>query len=219
VFLSETTRLSCLLLFQRPLEGVISLDLYTCGSGRLLPVLPSIEYLFGIHQDTADDDDPTAILEPPVMVWSHKLRGFRPGLAKDPLEKDLGIDVLSRRVFDLKRPVVSEETKFQQVDVYEVINARFQSLASYEKSLSNDGSYESLHPELYTPDRIIYLDGQIQSSLKGEIAYHEALVHPALITHPNPRRVAIIGGGEGATLREVNVDVFVLWASESKTLH
>ena len=30
-----------------------------------------------------------------------------------------------------------------------------------------------------------------------------ALVHPAMITHPNPKRVAIIGGGEGATLREV----------------
>jgi spermidine synthase len=28
-------------------------------------------------------------------------------------------------------------------------------------------------------------------------------VHPALFTHPNPQRVAIIGGGEGATLREV----------------
>jgi spermidine synthase len=33
--------------------------------------------------------------------------------------------------------------------------------------------------------------------------YHEALVHPALFSHSNPKRVAIIGGGEGATLREV----------------
>ena len=46
-------------------------------------------------------------------------------------------------------------------------------------------------------------DGVLQSSLYGETAYHEALVHPAMISHPNPRRVAIIGGGEGATLREV----------------
>ena len=42
-----------------------------------------------------------------------------------------------------------------------------------------------------------------QSTLYGEAAYHEALVHPSMIAHPNPRRVAIIGGGEGATLREV----------------
>ena len=47
------------------------------------------------------------------------------------------------------------------------------------------------------------LDGIIQSSLFSEAAYHEALVHPALFAHPEPKRVAITGGGEGATLREV----------------
>jgi spermidine synthase len=46
------------------------------------------------------------------------------------------------------------------------------------------------------------LDGVLQSSLFHEAAYHEALVHPALFSHSNPKRVAIIGGGEGATLRE-----------------
>lgn len=33
--------------------------------------------------------------------------------------------------------------------------------------------------------------------------YHESIVHPAMLVHPGPKRVAIIGGGEGATLREV----------------
>jgi spermidine synthase len=46
------------------------------------------------------------------------------------------------------------------------------------------------------------LDGVLQSSLFHEAAYHEALVHPALFSHSNPKRVAIVGGGEGATLRE-----------------
>ena len=36
-----------------------------------------------------------------------------------------------------------------------------------------------------------------------EAEYHEALVHPAMLTHRNPQQVAILGGGEGATLREV----------------
>lgn len=43
----------------------------------------------------------------------------------------------------------------------------------------------------------------MQSTSKGERAYHESLVHPAMFAHPNPNRVAVIGGGEGATLREV----------------
>lgn len=47
------------------------------------------------------------------------------------------------------------------------------------------------------------LDGSTQSRRKGEHAYHESLVHPAMFAHANALRVAIVGGGEGATLREV----------------
>ena len=49
----------------------------------------------------------------------------------------------------------------------------------------------------------LILDGKIQSSEVDEFIYHEALVHPATLTHPHPERVFIAGGGEGATLREV----------------
>jgi spermidine synthase len=47
------------------------------------------------------------------------------------------------------------------------------------------------------------LDGKIQSSEADEFIYHEALVQPAMLTHPHPETVFIAGGGEGATLREV----------------
>lgn len=49
----------------------------------------------------------------------------------------------------------------------------------------------------------LVLDGKIQSSEADEFIYHEALVQPAMIAHPEPRTVLIAGGGEGATLREV----------------
>jgi len=49
----------------------------------------------------------------------------------------------------------------------------------------------------------LVLDGKIQSSEMDEFVYHEALVHPAMLTHPHPEKVFIAGGGEGATLREV----------------
>ncbi|TET56433.1 MAG: polyamine aminopropyltransferase [Dehalococcoidia bacterium] len=49
----------------------------------------------------------------------------------------------------------------------------------------------------------LVLDGKIQSSEADEFIYHEALVHPAMLTHPKPEKVFIAGGGEGATLREV----------------
>jgi len=51
--------------------------------------------------------------------------------------------------------------------------------------------------------KTLYLDSKIQSAQLDEYIYHEALVHPALLLHPEPKKVLIIGGGEGATLREV----------------
>jgi spermidine synthase len=51
----------------------------------------------------------------------------------------------------------------------------------------------------------LILDGKLQSSEKDEFIYHEALVHPAMVSHDSPAAVFIAGGGEGATLREVLV--------------
>ncbi|PSO56756.1 MAG: spermidine synthase [Cyanobacteria bacterium QH_8_48_120] len=49
----------------------------------------------------------------------------------------------------------------------------------------------------------LVLDGKWQSCTGDEFLYHEALVHPAMIAHQSPRNVLVLGGGEGATLREV----------------
>lgn len=51
--------------------------------------------------------------------------------------------------------------------------------------------------------KALLLDGNWQSSVADEFLYHEPLVHPAMVLHGAPRSVAILGGGEGATLREV----------------
>lgn len=57
--------------------------------------------------------------------------------------------------------------------------------------------------DTYDCGRCLVLDGKIQSSEKDEFIYHEGLIHPAMISHPLPKNVFIIGGGEGATLREI----------------
>lgn len=51
--------------------------------------------------------------------------------------------------------------------------------------------------------RCLILDGKIQSAEYDEYIYHEALVQPAMVLHPAPRRVLVVGGGEGAMLREI----------------
>ena len=49
----------------------------------------------------------------------------------------------------------------------------------------------------------LVLDGKWQSSTADEFIYHEALVHPGLILHQNPQTALVLGGGEGATIREI----------------
>ena len=48
----------------------------------------------------------------------------------------------------------------------------------------------------------LILDGKTQSTELDEYIYHESLVHPAMIYHEIPKNILIVGGGEGATLRE-----------------
>lgn len=61
-------------------------------------------------------------------------------------------------------------------------------------------SYEIFSSGLY--GNVLVLDGRLQSAERDEAIYHEAMVQPAMVAHPAPRRVLILGGGEGATLRE-----------------
>jgi len=180
-----------------PKEGVITLDLYTCGPNSLLPIVPLATKLFAIPREGEDMAEPN-------IVWAHKTRGFPTGDAAD-LEAEMSdMEYFPvGKMTDYKNEIAFTSTDFQMVRIYDVLRPNEQSLEAYKKSLENNGSYESKNPELFAPDRIVYLDGVLQSRLSGEAAYHETLIHPAMFAHKNPKRVAIIGGGEGASLREV----------------
>ena len=49
----------------------------------------------------------------------------------------------------------------------------------------------------------LFLNGNLQFSSTDEYRYHEALVHPAMLLANNPKRVVVLGGGDGLALREV----------------
>ena len=51
--------------------------------------------------------------------------------------------------------------------------------------------------------RMLVLDGFVQTTERDEFAYHEMMTHPALLACGDPRRVLVIGGGDGGILREV----------------
>ena len=74
------------------------------------------------------------------------------------------------------RTIASARTAFQQADILETVGH----------------------------GKLLVLDGRMQSSQADEFIYHDALVHPGMLATTEPPRTAlVVGGGEGATLREV----------------
>src|SRR3990172_717949 len=57
--------------------------------------------------------------------------------------------------------------------------------------------------ETETFGTLMTLDGLVMVTDRDNFIYHEMMSHPALFTHPNPRRVLIIGGGDCGTLHQV----------------
>jgi spermidine synthase len=49
----------------------------------------------------------------------------------------------------------------------------------------------------------LFLNGNLQFSSTDEYRYHEALVHPAMLLANSPRRVLVLGGGDGLAVREI----------------
>jgi S-adenosylmethionine/arginine decarboxylase-like enzyme len=192
-----------------PSFGCIMLDLFSCGDTSLLPLLSDVQQLFAISSffvpsatRSLIDDSPTSnqmgssnassstikmllqesSVKQPRTTWSYKRRGFRTESLSVATELPDLHWMLAMRPID-KTHVATVQTIFQRIDVYDMKNIH--------------------HRPKEQNDRVIFLDGIIQSRSIGEHAYHEALVHPVMFCHDAPKRVVIIGGGEGATLREV----------------
>jgi spermidine synthase len=76
----------------------------------------------------------------------------------------------------IRRTIVEAQTKFQHVEIMDT----------------------------HAYGKVLVLDGRIQSSQAEDFIYHEALVHPGMLASERaPESGLVIGGGEGATLREI----------------
>src|SRR5204863_9166926 len=68
---------------------------------------------------------------------------------------------------------------------------------------ARDTHYQHLVLTRFKDDLRLFLNSRLQFSSRDEYRYHEALVHPGLAAVPAPRRVLILGGGDGLAVREV----------------
>lgn len=77
--------------------------------------------------------------------------------------------------FKIKDYLFSGQSEFQKVDIVETV--------SHGKLLAHDG--------------------MVMVTERDEFIYHDMITHVPLFVHPNPKRVLVIGGGDGGTVREV----------------
>jgi spermidine synthase len=78
--------------------------------------------------------------------------------------------------------------------VYDVEKVHHKSKSPYQEIMVIENSYFG---------KVLVLDGVVQITEKDEFFYHEMLVHPVMHAHPDPKKVIVIGGGDGGTVREV----------------
>ncbi len=76
---------------------------------------------------------------------------------------------------ELKKKLHEEQTSFQKIEIYDT----------------------------HTFGKLMVIDGCTMLSSRDNFIYHEMMSHPALFTHPDPKKILIIGGGDCGTLREV----------------
>lgn len=75
----------------------------------------------------------------------------------------------------VKSHLFSQQSEFQQIDIFE--SEEF--------------------------GKILTIDGLMMANEKDEFIYHDMIVHPAMATNPNIKRVLVIGAGDGGTVREL----------------
>jgi spermidine synthase len=68
---------------------------------------------------------------------------------------------------------------------------------------ARDTRYQHLVLTRFKDDLRLFLNGHLQFSSRDEYRYHEALIYPGLASVPAPRRVLVLGGGDGLAVREI----------------
>lgn len=79
-----------------------------------------------------------------------------------------------------------------------------QTYKATEHLVNEQTEYQKLDV-IRCPDygKILLLDGRVMLTQADEFIYHEMIAHIPLLVHPNPRRVLVVGGGDGGAIREI----------------
>jgi spermidine synthase len=163
-----------------PERGGVTLDVYVCNftddnSGRAQQLFDALTVAFRPKNQVVNRIN-RGDLAASMDAAAAEASAQAPGgsASKDELIFDW-LNASSGYGFTASRRLQATESPYQRIEVYD------------------------------TPQfgKLFRLDGRLMTSEKEEFFYHECMTHPALLSHPNPHSVLVIGGGDGGSSEEV----------------
>lgn len=95
----------------------------------------------------------------------------------------------------------------RSIGFYQAIELEENSLLHARKSKYQD--IEVHQSKFY--GKVLVLDGVMQLTERDADSYNEMMAHVPMFQHPNPKRVLVIGGGDGYVLKEVSLVMLTMY--------
>ncbi len=164
-----------------PEYGYASVDLFTCGD----TVNPWVSYQMLKEAFNAGHGSAVELSRGEMALLKRK--NFDVKAMRDEKSTEEGDPIRTRDVWFTERDDKIALSLKHDGKLYDV-QSDFQKVAIY-----NTQAYGNM----------LTLDGMVMTTEKDEYVYHEMITHIPALTHPNPKRALIIGGGDGGTAREM----------------
>jgi spermidine synthase len=160
-----------------PEYGYAAIDIFTCGT----ELQPLMGYNYMMKQLQAGNGSMMELLR------GHK--SLMPYAAEAPaFEEKAPEPVFHRNVWFTERNDTMAFSLRYKGDILYNQRSAFQKVQVYDT---------------FEYGKMLVLDEKVMTTEKDEFAYHEMVAHVPLLAHAHPKRVLIIGGGDGGTAREV----------------
>ncbi|KAL3941400.1 MAG: hypothetical protein SGBAC_004229 [Bacillariaceae sp.] len=188
------TSISCLAVLDQgqisihswPANNALSVDVIRYGSTSILPLVSKLKEAFGANYVDDDDSNDAA------SFWSLDYRGQ----ALENRYVESYWEVTNTMISKVKDIVLQEEWSGKQLEIWDLLDIDIS--VRYEDAIAHNLQPEDprwINNELARPSRVAYLDGHSIVTTDPEIAlFQEVFVHPALLSHENPKKIAILGG-------------------------
>lgn len=164
-----------------PEYGYASVDLFTCGD----TVNPWVSYQMLKEAFEAGHGSAVELSRGEMALL--KKKNFDVKSMRDEKSSEDGSPIKTRDVWFTERDDKIALSLKHDGKLYDV-QSDYQKVAIYKTQAYG---------------KMLTLDGMVMTTEVDEYVYHEMITHVPLLTHPNPKRVLIIGGGDGGTAREV----------------